>query len=238
MSNPNRLRLVTNDAPELRPEQTRSDERVEDFLDHLCAPLIGIVPYGDRSAFRREARGHLQDLISEYRFQGQEWEAATEAALQEFGDPRQIGRSFLEEWSLGTPAVRPAVLIRRANLVAFAWFGLASMLNLLLLEHGILSAPNGSWFPVVLLLALLSPLLAGGLTGLTAPMQTARGVRNAVRILSIHSFVTGLLLLPQLDGITFALWQGVFWLPAGRAAAVLTVALVRQHKRRWAFRKA
>ena len=59
MNNLRKLRLITNEA---HPQQRDCDEQIEDFLDHLCAPLIGIVPYRERFAFRQEAHAHIDGL--------------------------------------------------------------------------------------------------------------------------------------------------------------------------------
>src|ERR1051325_4821180 len=83
--------------------QMHCGARVEDFLDNLCAPLIGIVPYGERNGFRQEAHAHIEALFREFLYQGKTRQAALEAALHEFGEPWQIGNAFLQEWSQGTP---------------------------------------------------------------------------------------------------------------------------------------
>jgi hypothetical protein len=47
----------------------RSD-RIEDYLDYLCAPLLGAVPYAERRSLREEARAHLLDIVAEFEAQG------------------------------------------------------------------------------------------------------------------------------------------------------------------------
>ncbi len=228
MSNLSERKLVTQEHPDAH---LRRDERVEDFLDNLCAPLVGIVPYRDRNGLRQEAREHIDGLIREYTYEGMEAKGATEAALREFGEPWRVGQLFLQEWSQGTPQARPTGLIRKATLTAFAWFGLASMLNILLLDYFTLSAYQDSLLALLVLLAFLSPFAAGALAGLTTSAQIATGVRNAMLLLILHSFVTGLILLPKTEGVVFALWQWVFWLPAGRVTASLTAACMRHFRR-------
>ena len=74
--------------------ETRADEQVEDYLDYLCAPLIGSMPYRERRRFRMEALAHIDGLIAEYREQGFALPEAVQKALREFGEPGQIGQVF------------------------------------------------------------------------------------------------------------------------------------------------
>jgi hypothetical protein len=229
MSNRPDLKLI---ATGLQAQQLSCDERLEDYLEHLGAPLVGIVPYPERKAFRQEAHAHIEGLIHEYVWQGQDLDKATETALREFGEPWNVGRDFLEEWLLGTPRLRPPILIRRATSTAFAWFGIASMLILLLLEQVLGSPAHDAQLSGLALAAFLAPFVAGGLTGTMCSAQAERGVRNAVGILTLHSVVIGLLLLPRVEGLAFAAWQLLFWLPAGRITATVTATALRQARRK------
>ena len=228
MNNPHRLKLVSN---ERLARDFVCAERLEDFLEHLCAPLIGIVPYAERRAFREEAHTHLDGLIREYVRQGQGEQEATEAALREFGEPWKVGKAFLEEWQLGTPHLRPALLIRKATGTAFAWFGIASMLILLMLEQGLSSTARETLLPWMGLAAFLAPFVGGALTGAMCSGHVERGVRNAIGLLALHAAVVGLLLLPRYEGLAFAGWQLLFWMPAGCGSAVATASCLRQVRR-------
>src|SRR5712692_3300681 len=103
-----------------RPREPRR-ERVEDYLDHVCAPLVGIVPHTERAALRVEVAGHLAALIDEYEEVGLEPEAATHAALREHGEPWSLGQAFLEEWARREPVGRLARGTNAGALRAFAW---------------------------------------------------------------------------------------------------------------------
>ncbi len=219
-------------ANDWKAQPFSGDERVEDYLEHLIAPLIGVVPYSERKAFRQEAHAHLEGLIREYSWQGQNERAATESALREFGEPWKVGQAFLQEWLQGTPRLRPVLLIRKATFTAFAWFGAASMLTLLLLEQTALTPAHDALLPGIALLAFLAPFAAGGLTGAMAPLQAGRGARNAILILVLHSLAAGLLLQPKVEGLAFAGWQLFFWLPAGWGSAAVTAKCVQQVRRR------
>jgi hypothetical protein len=43
-----------------------ADPRIEDYLDHVCAPLVDRVPYTERTALRAELRTHLASLAEAY----------------------------------------------------------------------------------------------------------------------------------------------------------------------------
>ena len=83
-------------------------------------------------------------------------------------------------------------------------------------------------WPLVQCLAVLAPLLAGVLTGLALHPKTVGGVFRAVLALTLASSAAGLLTLPRPEVWQFALFQLVFWLPAGCLSAAVTAALRRQ----------
>lgn len=134
-------------------------ERIEDYLEHLIAPLVGIVPYSERHAFRQEAHAHLAGLICEFQYEGQEATEATESALREFGEPWKLGQAFLQEWSQGTPRLSPSGLIRKAALTAFGGFGAGSMLTLLMLEVYAYNPYQDTLVSLIGILAFSLPLL-------------------------------------------------------------------------------
>lgn len=71
----------------------RKDERLERWLD-MATRKIGYRP--DRSAVRRELAEHLEDKISdlEGRWPDMAWEEARDRALDQMGDPAEIGRNM------------------------------------------------------------------------------------------------------------------------------------------------
>jgi len=209
----------------------REDAWVEDYLDHLSAPLVGIVPLAERRNLRDEVRAHLEALAAEYGFEGKSPPEATAAALQELGEPWQVGQTFLREWLQGRPDAAPARLTRTAALRAFAFFGVAAVPNWLLIEHQALDLPRGDLTPWIVLLAVLPPLAAGTLTGLGLPARMGRGLCWALGVLTLHALAAGALLLPRPDGFGFALCLALWWLPSGWLSASATAHLVRSHRR-------
>jgi hypothetical protein len=223
------LRMVQ--VPAWGADAWAEDPLVEDYLDHLCAPLVGIVPLAERRNLRLEVRSHLEALAADYGFEGKPPAEATATALLELGEPWQVGQTFLREWLQGRPDVTPARLTRQATLRAFAFFGVAAVFNWLLIEQHALNQPLGDLTPWIVLLAALSPLIAGTLLGFGLPARMGRGLCWALGILIVHALAASALLLPQEDGFGFALCLALWWLPAGWLSAMATTHLVRSHHR-------
>jgi hypothetical protein len=209
-----------------------ADEQIEDYLDYLCAPLIGSVPYRRRLRFRMEVQAHIDGLIMQYQAQGQAPSEAVQTALRELGEPGQAGQDFLQEWLEGAPHAGAKSVVRATILRAFAMFGVATVLNLFAIQLSTdgprnISDPS----PSLLTLAALSPLIAGCLTGLARPARIKAGTIFAILLCVVASTAVGLVMLPQTEGLIFALFQLLFWLPAGCLSALGTASLVRQHRR-------
>jgi hypothetical protein len=49
-----------------RDREVSPAERIEDYLDHLCVPLVGVVPYRERRSMRQEAAAHIACLVDEF----------------------------------------------------------------------------------------------------------------------------------------------------------------------------
>ena len=228
MSEQQRLRMVQTSQWET---DARGDAWTEDYLDHLCAPLVGIVPLAERRNLRDEVRAHLEALADEFGFEGKSPPEAAAAALLELGEPWQVGQTFLREWLQGSPHVAPARLTRAAAFRAFAFFGVAALPSWALLEHRALDPSTFDLTPWLWLLAALAPVLAGALTGLGQPARMGRGLCWAVGALTLHALAAGALLLPQPDGFMFVLCLLLWWLPAGWLSATATAHLVRSHRR-------
>src|SRR3989442_1490179 len=97
-------------------EAAPPDPRIEDYLDRVCAPLVELVPYARRQELRAELRGHLEALAASYRELGSAPNLASEQALRQFGDPRELARGCADEWQRRAPGrspqpVWPAVLV-------------------------------------------------------------------------------------------------------------------------------
>ena len=128
-----------------------------------------------------------------------------------------------------TPAkLRIGEIGRRRRLRADGWFGGWNVLTLLGVEQCALMPNQQSLWPLVQCLAVVAPLLAGVLTGFAMHPKTAGGVCRAVAVLGLASGAAGVLVLPHREVLQFALFQFVFWLPAGCLSAAITATLRRQ----------
>lgn len=204
--------------------------QIEDYLDYLCAPLLGIVPYAQRRRLRLETEDHLLALVEDFQAEGFAPHEAVAVALQEYGEPWRIGQDFAEAWLTGPHPCRFARFTDAATLRAFGWFGIFSVLTLLGVEQCTLAPRQEALWSLVQCLAVVAPLIAGVLTGFALHPKTAGGVCRAMVALALASGAAGLLVLPHIEVSQFALFQMVFWLPAGCLSAGVTASLRRQFR--------
>ncbi|MGI4788064.1 MAG: hypothetical protein ACRYFS_04360 [Janthinobacterium lividum] len=202
--------------------------QIEDYLDYLCSPLLGIVPYAQRRRLRLETEDHLLALTEDFQAEGFLPEEAVSVALREYGEPWQIGQSFADAWLTGKLPSRLTRFTDAATLQAFGWFGVFSVLNLLLTEQYVLGPSQPSSLPLLACLVVLSPIFAGIMTGLTLNPAAGRGVCRAMLTLSLASAVIGGLILPHTEVLELAGFQLLFWVPIGCLSATVTASLSRQ----------
>lgn len=229
MNSPHDSDLHPNTETEVTDD---TEAQIEDYLDFLCAPLLGIVPYAHRRRLRLEAADHLYALTEDYTAEGFAPSEAVQTALREYGEPWAVGQSFADAWTGASAAGRLVRFADAATLRAFGWFGIFTVVDLLLLEISLLQPGTSQWQPYVVCLAVVSPLIAGILTGLGLHGRTVGGICRAVGTLATASGAVGLLLLPHLEGLQFAAFQLLFWLPLGSLSAAVTAGLARQFRLR------
>ncbi|MCW3051252.1 MAG: FtsW/RodA/SpoVE family cell cycle protein [Chthonomonadales bacterium] len=87
--------LFKNHPPQ---SEASPSSQIEDYLDHLCALLIHKRTYQQRLAIREEVRSHLLVLAAGHEELGSNPVEAIQAAIHQFGDAKQIGRSLLSEY--------------------------------------------------------------------------------------------------------------------------------------------
>src|SRR5688572_25868589 len=95
------VRPACGRSPSPAPDAAARDPLIEDYLDHLCAPLVGAVPYPRRRELREEWGAHLDSLVEAHREMGYGPAGSVVEALRQFGPPEQVSRQWLQE-------VRPA----------------------------------------------------------------------------------------------------------------------------------
>ena len=212
----------------LKKADVQIQDAIEDYLDYLCAPLLGIASYAQRRRLRLEAADHLYALTEDFQAEGFAPADAVRLALREYGEPWAVGQNFADTCLESGAALRRwGRFTDAATLRAFGWFGVFTVLSLLLLEASLLDPASAGLMVWVQCLAVLSPLAAGFLTGLSLA-RTTLGICRALGVLSLASAAIGLLLRPHTEGLLFAAFQLVFWLPAGCLTAAVTAAGCRQ----------
>jgi hypothetical protein len=200
------------------------DPRIEDYLDHVCAPLVGVVPYARRTELRTELREHLEAFVATHEELGSPRDVGVLMALRQFGPPRELAREWAREWKQGAAPARfePAW---RAMGIGLVSFGLATAMTLAVeLAANSGPVPNPIGPPLVVLVLGILPLLAGLATGLLAPARHALGAFFALAALIPPCAALGLSgLINTADdmGLMLAAVQAFLWLPIGCGAAAL-----------------
>ncbi len=234
------------------PIALSANPAINRFVDLLVTPLAGLIEEEERAQLRAETLLHLEALIERYQRQGMDENAATRKALKEYGDADEGAETYLDQWFNGR---QPSWLLQKVghgNLVAFAWFALPQVLYVLLVHLRVylpspayaiplrpadvravwpepLPYPEGSWsFAVAIGFPLLAPIIVGTICGWAIPVGAARSVYHALMPLILYSFVMGALFLPNTEGLLYALFQVVFWLPVGCLCAHLSSKLARK----------
>ncbi len=244
--------------PPTEREDRPPEEIVEDYLDHLCAPLVGIMPFGRRERLRAEARYNILERADLYTLEGMPPQEAAEEAVRKYGDTRDLSEAFLEEWLHSLPQ---GALARRIGLpmsYAAFFFIQASLWGFVLLQYRLffpndqpmvlslspaqirafypeplpLPESNPLWL-LVWVYGFLAPLVAGWLTGVKAPIGAARSVATILAWLILLTFVVGTLMLPLTEGLLFAMLQLLWWIPAGTLTAHVASALARRRRLRF-----
>jgi AcrR family transcriptional regulator len=241
-------------SPLLHPahahEGAPADARLDDYLDHVCAPLVGLVPYARRQELRAELHSHLEALVATHEELGSARDAAVVLALRQFGPPGHLSRQWARAWVHGTSptGVQP---VWRALFIALVSFGLATLLALGLLVTvtrfpQFVQANISATLMTLAGAGLLLPLAAGVTTGLLAPARHALGTFCALAVLILPSAAVAIASPGQppdspsvlAHGLTLAVAQSMFWMPIGCAAAALGGSLrarLSQRPQRWAL---
>lgn len=225
---------------------------LEDYLDRLTAPLVGIVSYDTRTALRIETQEHLEIRIEDLERKGMGYADATREAIRIYGPAARVSEEFLTQWfesSATSPLLRR---IGKANGIAFGTFLLAHLFYVVFLQAYVFD-PSGAAYgfsispgalrhfvpepmplpdgPGALIVTfgypILAPIVAGWLVGWQVPVRPHRAVWHSMLPILVYSFIVGTLLLPVRTGVLFALFEAAFWLPVG-AGMAYAAACVRR----------
>ncbi len=231
---------------------------IEDYLDHMCAPLTGIVPYSRRSRLRKEARNDIEQCVEVRILDGESPMEATRSAIEEYGDSHVVSEQFLEEWlrylpkggvarNIGLPMSYATVFFTQASLWGLIWiqlkfFGSDPEPYTFGLSPGAfreiypepLPLPQKSWLWFAFLVyVFVAPLIAGWLTGWKALTGAAKSVVTVMLLMTSLCFMAGTLMLPQTEGLWYAVAQLVWWVPAGALTAHLAGVFARRRRFRF-----
>lgn len=252
------LRLIPGGVPSVQPDEMQPEDILSDYLDHLCAPLVGVVPFMERNRLREEAEFHLERLMNTFLLEGYSATEAARIAVQKYGASHEVGQQFLEAWFTHQPQGKLARWVGLANLRAVTFFGTATLFTTLLVQLRIylpnpepltfglsvaqirhvlpepLPLPDASPLSVLLALTtLFTPFIAGSLTGIMVPVAPARAVYQVQTLLTLYTFVLGALMLPTREGLLLGLFQLFFWLPVGCLCASISSVVTWRRRCRY-----
>ncbi len=192
--------------------------RVQDYLDHVLAPLVEVISYEQRQQIRGELAAHVESLTAAYQDLGADPDKAVSEALRQLGHPRMVTRHWRRAQYRQSSTESGSA--RQATVVALAWFGAAYLADTTTLAAR-LWASWGLTGEVAFYRTevFLVPLLAGLATGLLSRQQPVRGVANALALLAIPALLLpGILLGLHVTG----LWSvPMEWNALGRSVAGL-----------------
>lgn len=240
-------------------EADEDEALIEDYLDHIYAPLVGMIPWRERRRLRDETAYHLERAASTRIHQGHSAADAARLAIQEYGDSAAVSDEMIQLWmerSVNTSLTRK---MGRSVVVALACFSLAHTAVTLLEQAHIsmiqlqsnpapmtfglspaqirriiplpLPLPESSPTFLLLISALIVlPLVAGFLTGWLAPIRSVRSTYHVQVGLTMCSFLAGFLMLPACYGLLTAVFQCAYWLPMGCLTAHFGAVARRCHE--------
>jgi hypothetical protein len=149
---------------------------LEDYLDHLGAPLVDVMPYAERQAVRQEIGDHLRALAAAGEELGTASPEALAQALRRFGPPRAIGNAIRRE-RLAPLRTGGRFLAAAAAAGTLTAVSVSSVLTLLTGSHLPWLFTSPGWWALVFLANQLIPALLGGVVGLLVARYRLTGGR-------------------------------------------------------------
>lgn len=194
------------------------EPQIEDYLDHVCAPLVGRVSYSRRQALRAELVEHLEALIEAREELGESRDVAVRRALRQFGEPEQIAHQWLQEWAKAEPATETMWEAARRGILYFAPAAVLGWVLMGELSHR--SATGTELFTLVFAV----PILLGCILGLRvqrwrllAGCAGPAAVAFVSALIALTLFEDGANGFANLTGAAF-----IAWLPMSSVAAEVT----------------
>lgn len=230
-------------------------EVIEEYLECLTAPLVGVVPFVERSRLREEAAFHLERLQDDYRQRGLTSKEAALQAVSDYGPSQRVATEFLDSWFRKSSDSALSRRFGHGKVIAFTAFALCQLVCTAVFQMRVYLPSRSAWnfaiqpaafnemFPpslpvpevtplyaTMLIAAFGSPFAAGALVGRLVPVHAGRTVYQALLPCILFTFVSGVLLLPAKELLVFGVLQTVFWIPVGSISASLVSLYVRQRR--------
>ncbi len=229
------------------------------YLVELDANLAGWLPEEMRACFVSEAAFYIERTARNQMLRGEPYEDAVQRAIEHQGSPRRVAEEYIQKYyeeQIPSPVYRK---LGRANTSAVAVFGLANALYMAFLQYKLFFAsseplrigpvearryfpeplpfPDLSWqFFVTVGYPLIAPWIAGWICGQLIPVGASSAVSRVLQVMIIGAFLLGVMLVPELDALLYAVLLTVYWLPVGSLSAHFSSSLLRSRKRRKAER--
>ncbi len=250
--------FLQNEGGASETSSASPEEILSDYLDHLYAPLVGIMPFQERDRLRQEAQFHIEGRIRMYELDGMSPREATLTAVRKYGDTEALSERFLEEYMDHLPKGPLARKLGLPNAYAAFYFGQAGLGALLLVVYWVMN-PNPEPYtfglsvpelrrifpeplplpdrnPIWLLMwayAIFAPIVAGWLTGRHALIGAAKAAWQVLILLALVTYVLGTLVQPMDEGLWMGLVQVFWWVPIGTLSAHVAGVLTRRRRLRF-----
>lgn len=234
---------------DLEAISSASCDSLKQFLYEVAVYLKGIVPKEEISRLIEEVADHFESLL-------EIGEQSFEEIAMEFGSSRELADTFIEAWY--TKRSSKSALERRlgpGTMIVLCTFGLATVVYWILLQFRVF-LPNYTairlpWSPgqirdffpeplpfpdfsiqflLITGLPLLAPPILGWIVGRTIHLRPHSTIYAVMIQIAIVSYIIGILLLPVTDGLVFAVFQTVYWLPVGCLMSFLSHRLDRNRR--------
>lgn len=168
----------------MEKQDSAADYRIEDYLDHVFAPLVSAIPFRRRKEMRAEMRTHLLARTEAYRELGSESDEALRLTLKQFGEPDLVAERWLEETN-ASDGLAAGVSSRRADRLAYTVFG-----TYLVVFAGLwLSIGKNAQGPTTALVEAIvlfgGPFLSGCVVGLFSRVRPMAATLRAVALMMI-----------------------------------------------------
>lgn len=176
-------------------------DMLEDYLDRVCAPLVGTVPRLKREEIRARVRTRINEFAAAHQELGSTPEEAIEFAIIQCGDATLISRRWLTQQAEQRQVQKHGTSLRQtlsdrllggagaATATAAVTFGLPYLADVTKTSGNWWAAHSDNTVTYYRICLFAIPLISGILTGITAKHKPVRGVVNALAIMTIPAII-------------------------------------------------